>query len=45
VSFQTEADDRVTGWLLVPKEARQQRTPAMISIHSTTQGAGKDQTP
>jgi dienelactone hydrolase len=44
VSFQTEANDRVTGWLLVPNEARQQRTPAMICIHSTTLGSGKDQT-
>ncbi len=43
VSFQTEADDRVTAWLLVPKEAFQQETPAMICIHSTTKGAGKDQ--
>jgi dienelactone hydrolase len=44
VSFQTEADDRVTAWLLVPKIARQQPTPAMICIHSTTRGAGKDHT-
>jgi len=44
VSFQTEADDRVTGWLLVPESARSQPTPAMICIHSTTKGSGKDQT-
>lgn len=44
VSFQTEANDRVTGWLLAPASARQQRTPAMICIHSTTLGSGKDQT-
>jgi len=44
VSFQTEADDRVTGWLLVPNIAREQPTPAMICIHSTTAGSGKDAT-
>ena len=44
VSFQTEAKDRVTGWLLVPASVRQQRAPAMICIHSTTLGSGKDQT-
>lgn len=44
VSFQTEADDRVTGWLLVPESARKQPTPAMICIHSTTRGSGKDAT-
>jgi dienelactone hydrolase len=44
VSFQTEQDDRATGWLLVPAGARQQPAPAMICIHSTTKGAGKDQT-
>lgn len=44
VSFQTEANDRVTGWLLVPERARQKPTPAMICIHSTTAGSGKDQT-
>lgn len=44
VSFQTEPDDRVTAWLLVPAVANSQPTPAMICIHSTTQGAGKDAT-
>jgi len=44
VSFQSEADDRVTGWLLVPQRAHEKPTPAMICIHSTTQGSGKDQT-
>lgn len=44
VSFQTEHDDRVTGWLLVPAGARQQPAPAMVCIHSTTKGSGKDQT-
>jgi dienelactone hydrolase len=44
VSFQTEADDRVTAWLLVPESARSQPAPAMICIHSTTKGSGKDQT-
>lgn len=44
VSFQSEPNDRVTGWLLVPEGARERPLPAMICIHSTTQGAGKDQT-
>ncbi|MEN3940293.1 alpha/beta hydrolase family protein [Prosthecobacter sp. SYSU 5D2] len=44
VSFQTEANDRVTGWLLVPESARKQPSPAMICIHSTTLGSGKDAT-
>jgi dienelactone hydrolase len=44
VSFQTQPNDRVTGWLLVPDSARRQATPAMICIHSTTRGSGKDQT-
>lgn len=50
VSFQAEekhgveANDRVTGWLLVPAGARERPLPAMICIYSTTQGSGKDQT-
>lgn len=44
VSFQTEADDRVTGWLLVPDAAKKKPTPAIICIHSTTWGSGKDAT-
>lgn len=44
VSFQAEKNDRVTGWLLVPKRAVPGPSPAMICIHSTTQGAGKDAT-
>ncbi len=43
VSFQTETNDRVTGWLLVPQNAIKP-APAMICIHSTTKGSGKDQT-
>lgn len=42
VSFQTQPDDRVTAWLLVPDSARGKKTPAIIVIHSTTWGAGKD---
>lgn len=42
VSFQSEPDDRVTAWLLVPDSARGKRVPAIICIHSTTFGAGKD---
>jgi len=50
VSFQAEekhgveVNDRVSGWLLVPVAARERPLAAMICIHSTTQGSGKDQT-
>ena len=44
VSFQSEADDRVTAWLLVPDAAKKKPTPAIICLHSTTWGSGKDQT-
>lgn len=44
VSFQAEPDDRVTAWLLVPERARKQPTPAIICIHSTTFGSGKNST-
>jgi dienelactone hydrolase len=43
VSFQAEPDDRVTAWLLVPDAARKKPTPAIICVHSTTWGSGKDQ--
>lgn len=43
VSFQAEDDDRVTAWLLVPDAARKKPTPAIICLHSTTWGSGKDQ--
>ena len=49
VSFQAEPDDRVTAWLLVPDEVREKMrtetrpTPAVLCIHSTTWGSGKDQ--
>jgi dienelactone hydrolase len=42
VSFQTEPEERVTAWLLVPAAARERPIPAMICIHSTTHGSGKD---
>lgn len=44
VSFQSEPDDRVTAWLLVPEGAKRRRTPAIICLHSTTFGTGKDST-
>jgi dienelactone hydrolase len=44
VSFQSEEQDRVTAWLLVPASAKIRPQPAMICIHSTTQGSGKDAT-
>lgn len=43
VSFNSEPDDRVTAWLLVPDADREKPTPAVICIHSTTWGSGKDQ--
>jgi len=42
VGFQTEADDRVTAWLLVPDTARKKPTPAIICVHSLTWGSGID---
>ncbi|MEZ6127114.1 MAG: alpha/beta hydrolase family protein [Planctomycetaceae bacterium] len=44
VSFQSEETDRVTAWLLVPDAAQKKPTPAIICIHSTTFGSGKDST-
>jgi hypothetical protein len=44
VSFAAEPDDRVTAWLLVPDSARARPAPAMICLHSTTFGTGKDST-
>jgi dienelactone hydrolase len=44
VRFQAEPSDWVTGWLLVPDVARRQPAPAIICIHSTTFGSGKDST-
>jgi dienelactone hydrolase len=44
VSFQPEPDDRVTAWLLVPDSARKKPAPAIICVHSTTWGAGKNST-
>ncbi len=41
VTFRTEVDDRVTAYLLVPDGARDKRSPAILCIHSTTQGSGK----
>lgn len=43
-SFQAEPGDRVTAWLLVPDSARERPTPAIIVVHSTTFGSGKDST-
>ena len=44
VSFQSEPDDRVAAWLLVPDAARKKPTPAIVCVHSTTWGSGKDAT-
>lgn len=43
VSFQTEPDDRVTAWLLVPAAPWEKPAPAIVCVHSTTFGSGKDQ--
>jgi dienelactone hydrolase len=44
VSFQAEPGDRVTAWLLVPDSAKHKPAPAIICVHSTTWGAGKNST-
>lgn len=41
VSFQTQANDRVTAYLLVPDSAKGKKVPAVIVIHSTTFGSAK----
>lgn len=42
VSFSAEANDRVTAWLLVPETAKPKSNPAIICVHATTRGTGKD---
>lgn len=42
VRFQTEPDDAVTAYLLIPACAGKGPWPAVICPHSTTHGAGKD---
>lgn len=44
VTFRSETDDRVVAWLLVPARARRQPAPAIVCLHSTTFGTGKDST-
>lgn len=44
VKFRAEEDDWVTGWLLVPDAARKEPSPAIVCLHSTTWGTGKDST-
>jgi dienelactone hydrolase len=46
VSIQVQPDDRMPAYLLVPKSARKpgRRTPAVICMYGTTEGAGKDTT-
>ena len=41
VSFSVEKNDRITAWLLVP-DAAPKPLPAVICIHGTTRGSGKD---
>jgi dienelactone hydrolase len=43
VSFQVEQDDRMPGYLLIPKGATGRR-PAVICFYGTTSGAGKEVT-
>ncbi len=46
VKFRSEKDDWVTAWLMVPKVPRPGRgskaAPALLCIHPTTAGSGKD---
>lgn len=45
ISFQTEPDDRVPGFLIIPEGARKAgKFPVMICVHGTTQGSGKNRT-
>lgn len=43
VSFQSESDDLIYGYLLAPGKTDSPK-PAIICIHGTTEGAGKDRT-
>ena len=46
VKFRSEKDDWVTAWLMIPKKPRPEKgkrgTPAILCIHPTTSGSGKD---
>ena len=42
VTFQSEPDDRVTVYLLIPEAAKAGPSPAILCIHSTTHGSGKN---
>jgi dienelactone hydrolase len=42
VSYQSDADDRVTAWLLIPDHTSGQKLPAMLCLQQTTTG-GKDE--
>lgn len=44
VSFQSERNDRITAYLLAPEGANKKLNPAMVCIHGTTRGSGKDRT-
>lgn len=41
VTFQVEPGERVPGYLLIPESARRGASPAVVTIHPTTQGSGK----
>jgi dienelactone hydrolase len=41
VTFQSEPEDRIPAYLLVPRGARERRGPAIICVHPTTHGSGK----
>jgi dienelactone hydrolase len=43
LTFQSESDDRVPAYLLVPKNARPGPSPALVCPHPTSAGAGKAQ--
>lgn len=46
VKFRSEKDDWVTAWLMIPKKPRKAKSgkaaPAVLCIHPTTAGTGKD---
>jgi len=41
VTFQSEPDDRVPGYLLIPEAAKAKPSPVVVTVHPTTRGAGK----
>ena len=42
ISYQSDPNDRVTAWLLLPADAEKQKRPAILALHQTFNG-GKDE--